>query len=105
MCAVRGVIEPTAERLPLASSARVTSELRVGLETKLAVERGLDLTLVAAGSGEERTTKLGFNEELGVKELGGRVEGSTRDGLIDVVSRSDGVPWVIEWLSDTCERV
>ena len=87
---MRGLIL-TDEGLPLASSARVTSELRVGLETKLAVERGLDLTLVAAGSGEERTTKLGLDEELGVKELGGRVEGGSRDGGVDVVSRSNGV--------------
>ena len=89
--ALRGLIL-TDEGLPLASSARVTSELRVGLETKLAVERGFDLTLVSAGSGEERTTKLGFNEELGVKELGGRVEGGSRDGGVDVVGRGDGVP-------------
>ena len=88
--ALRGRIL-TDEGLPLASSARVTSELRGGLETKLAVERGLDLTLVAAGSGEERTTKLGLNEELGVKELGSRVEGGSRDGGVDVVGRRDGV--------------
>ena len=88
--ALKGLIL-TDEGLPLASSARVTSELRVGLETKLAVERGLDLTLVAAGSGEERTPKLGFNKELGVKELGGRVEGCSRDGGVDVVGRSNGV--------------
>ena len=91
--------------MPLASSASVASELRVRLETNLSAKRGLDLTLVAGGSGEQRAAELSLDEELGVKELGGRVEGSTRDGLIDVVSRSDGVPWVIEWLSDTCERV
>ena len=39
------------ERLPLASSARVTCDEVVGLETELAGERRLNLALVAAGAG------------------------------------------------------
>ena len=65
----------TDEGLPLASSAGVASELGVGLETDLTPERGLDLTLVSAGSGEECTAELGLDKELGVEEAWGRVEG------------------------------
>ena len=41
---------------------------------------------------EEGALELGFNEELGVEQVGGRVEGRTRDRGVDVVGRSDGVP-------------
>ena len=81
----------TDERLPLASSARVAGELRVGLETELAGERGLNLTLVPGRSGEAGAAKLGLDEELTIEELGGRVEGRAGDARVDVVSRSDGV--------------
>ena len=81
----------TDEGLPLASSAGVASELGVGLETDLTPERGLDLTLVSAGSGEERTAELGLNEELSI-EYGRRgVERCARDGRVDIVLRSDSV--------------
>ncbi len=81
----------TDEGLPLASSARVTSELRVGLETELAAEGRLDLTLVAARAGEERTTELRLDEELSVEELRRRVEGGSGDRGVDVVGRGDSV--------------
>ena len=81
----------TAEGLPLAGGARVAGELAVGLETDLAGEGGLDLTLVGAGSGEERTAELGLDEELGVEDGRGRVEGRARDRRVDEVGGSDGV--------------
>ena len=79
------------ERLPLARRARVARELRVGLEAQLAVQRGLDLALVPARAGEDRAPELGLDEELGVEELGGRVEGRAGDGGVDVVGGGDGV--------------
>ena len=79
------------ERLPLASSARVARELAVRLETDLAADRGLDLALVAPRAGEERAAELGLDEELGVEELGGGVEGRSGDGRVDVVGGGDGV--------------
>ena len=79
------------ERLPLAGRARVARELRVGLETELAVERRLDLALVAPRAGEERAAELGLDEELSVEELGCRVEGRPGDGGVDVVGGRDGV--------------
>ena len=90
MRAGRGVVL-TDEGLPLASGARVARELRVGLETELAVERRLDLALVAARAGEQRAAELGLDEELRVEELGGGVEGRSGDGRVDVVGSRDGV--------------
>ncbi len=79
------------ERLPLARGARVARELGVGLQPDLAAERGLDLALVAPRAGEERAAELGLDEELGVEELGRRVEGRSGDGGVDVVGSRDGV--------------
>ena len=81
----------TNEGLPLASSTRVTSELGVGLETNLTLERGLDFTLVSTRAGEESTTELDLNEELRVELTGGRVERSSGDAGVDVVGSSNGV--------------
>ena len=90
MRAGRGVVL-TDEGLPLAGRARVARELRVGLETELAVERRLDLALVAARAGEQRAAQLRLNEEMRVELLGRRVEGRTRDGGVDEVGGGDGV--------------
>lgn len=81
----------TDEGLPFASSARVTSEGVVGLQTNLSVQRRLDFTLVSTRAGEDRSTKLSLNEELGVEFAGGRVEGSSGDGGINEIGSSDGV--------------
>ena len=51
----------------------------VRLEANLATERGLDLALVAAGTGEQRAAELGLDEELSVETVGSRVEGSAWD--------------------------
>ena len=88
---LEGVKARTSERLPLASSARVTRELRVGLEAKLAAERGLDLALVASGAGEEGAAELRLDEKLGVEFARGGVEGRSRDGGVDNVGSGDGV--------------
>lgn len=80
------------ERLPLAGGALIARKEAVGLEAELAAERGLDLTLVAAVAGEERAAELGLDEELRVEQLGGGVEGRSRDGRVDVVGSSDRVP-------------
>ena len=90
MRAGRGVVL-TDEGLPLASGARVARELRVGLETELAVERRLDLALVAARAGEQRAAELGLDEELSVKDLWSRIEGCARNGGVDLVGGGDGV--------------
>ena len=90
MRAGRGVVL-TDEGLPLASGARVARELRVGLETELAVERRLDLALVATRSGEQRAAELSLDEELGVEELRGRVEGGSRNSRVDEVCGGDSV--------------
>ena len=79
------------ERLPLAGRARIAREQVVRLQPHLALERGLDLTLVPARAGEESATELGLDEELGVEELGGRVEGRARNRRVDEVGRSDRV--------------
>jgi len=79
------------ERLPLASSASVTGELRVGLKTDFTLERRLDFTLVATGSRERGTAELSLDEELGVEHTRGGVEGSSGDGRVDEVGGSDGV--------------
>ena len=81
----------TDEGLPLASSASVASKLGVGLKTDLTPERGLDLTLVSGGSGEERTAELGLDEKLGVEQTRGRVEGSAWDGRVENVDRPNGM--------------
>ena len=61
------------------------------METKLAVERGLDLTLQAALAGEGRAAELGLDEELRVEDSGRRVEGRARDRRVDLVGGTDGV--------------
>ena len=86
-----GKLVLTDEGLPLAGGARVARELRVGLKAELAAERRLDLALVATRSGEQRAAELSLDEELGVEELGGRVEGRSGDGRVDVVGSRDGV--------------
>lgn len=80
------------ERLPLAGRTLVAREQAVGLETELAAERRLDLTLVAAVAGEESAAELSLDEELGVEQLGGGVERRSRNGRVNVVSSSDRVP-------------
>ena len=90
MRAGRGVVL-TDEGLPLAGGARVARELRVGLETELAVERRLDLALVAARAGEQRAAELGLDEELSVEHLGRRVERRAGDRRVDQVGSGDGV--------------
>ncbi len=87
----RGERVRTDEGLPLASSARVTRELRVGLEAQLAAERALDLALVSARAGEERAAQLRLDEELRVELLRGRVEGRAGDARVDVVRGRDRV--------------
>lgn len=57
--------------LPQACSLRVAGELRVRLEAEFAGNGGFDLSLVAARAGEECSTELGLDEELGVKDRGG----------------------------------
>ena len=107
--AVLGVLLLTDEGLPLASSARVTGDGVVGLETHFTGERGLDLTLVATRAtemvskcssivrsasyspGEEDTTELSLDEELRVEDSGGGVERKTNAGWVNIVRRSDGV--------------
>lgn len=64
----------------------------VGLETHLALERGLNFTLVAARAGETRAAELGFNEELCVERERRRVERSSWDGWVDEVSCSNSMP-------------
>ena len=81
----------------------------VRLETELTGERGLDLTLVAARAanifrqyelreasienlpGEQNTTELSLDEELGVEDRGSRVERETSLLRVDVIGRSDSV--------------
>lgn len=86
----------TDEGLPLASGTRVTGKVAVRLETNFTVERGEGFTLVASGSGEEGTLELGLDEELGVEDVGGRVEGSSGDSLVNVVGGGDGMTMDIE---------
>ena len=95
---VERVVEPALdlrlvvhEALPLARRPAVPREQVVRLEAQLAVQRGLDLALVPARAGEDRAPELGLDEELGVEELGGRVEGRAGDGGVDVVSGGDGM--------------
>lgn len=88
----------TDERLPFTSSTRVTSEVAIRLETNFTVERRQSFALVAGGTGEECTLELGLDEKLGVENVGGRIEGSSGDGLINVVGSSDSVTIDIEWL-------
>ena len=97
-CGVTEIL--TDEGLPLASSASVASKLGVGLKTDLTPERGLDLTLVSGGSGEERTAELGLDEKLGVEEVGSGVEGSPGDRLVDMVGSSDRVAGGLKSESD-----
>lgn len=63
----------------------------VGLETDLAGESRLDLTLVAARAGEENTAELGLNEELGVELAGGRVKRQAGHGRIYIVGGGNRV--------------
>ena len=79
------------ERLPLASSARVAGKLAVGLEAQLAVERGLDLALVAARAWEYSAAELSLDKELSVEEPRGGIEGRSGDGRVDKVGGSDCV--------------
>ena len=79
------------ERLPLASSARVTGEEVVGLQPHLTAQGRGHRTLNTTPAGEGLTTELGLEEELGVEDLGGRVERRARDGGVDEVGGGDGV--------------
>ena len=81
----------TAEGLPLASSAGVTSELLVGLETELSLERGSGRALDTTLAGERDAAKLSVDEELAVEDRRGRVERCARDSGVNVVLGSDGV--------------
>ncbi len=56
------------------------------------MKRGLNLALVSTRAGEEYTTKLSLDEELSVEDLGGGVEGGSRDRWVDVIGGSDRVP-------------
>ena len=78
-------------RLPEARSTGVACKLRVGLQPNLAVQRGLDLSLVRAVAGEECAAELGLDEELRVEREGSAVEGSARNGRVDEISSCDGV--------------
>ena len=91
MCAVLGVIEPTAERLPLASSARVAGEEVVRLETHLAAQGRGHRALDTAAAGEGLAEELGLDEELGVEDGRGGVEGRARDRGVNEVGSGDGV--------------
>ena len=99
--------------MPFTSGSRVTGKVVVGLETHLTDERRLDFTLVATTSGlllslismesicqvkpmeslpwEAGSAELGLEEELGVEDLRGRVEGNSWDGGVDEVGSGDGV--------------
>ena len=63
----------------------------VRLEADLAGERGLDLALVPARSGEERAAELDLDEDLRVEGAEGGVEGRAGNSRVDVVGGSDGV--------------
>ena len=77
--------------MPFTSGSRVTGKVVVGLETHLTAERRLDLALVACSAGEESAAELGLDEELGVEDGRGRVEGRARDRRVHEVGGSDGV--------------
>lgn len=97
--------------MPFTSGPLVTGEFRVGLQTEFTTERRFDFTLVATSSvgkllilvkamlirinrclpWEESTTELSLDEELSIEDLGGRVEGGSGDGLVNVIGSSDGV--------------
>ena len=79
------------ERLPLARRARVTRKQMVRLQTHLAAQRGRHLALDSRLAWEGLAPKLSLEEELGVEELRGRVEGRARDRVVDTVGGGDGV--------------
>ena len=79
------------ERLPLARGTRVSGEEMIRLQTHLATERGRHLAVDTALSGERLATELGLDEELGVEDSGGRVEGRARDRVVDAVGCSNSV--------------
>ena len=81
----------TDEGLPFTCGTRVTSEVTVGLETNFTVEGGERFTLVSGGSREEGSLELGLDEELRVKDVGGRVEGRSGNGFVNVIGGSDRV--------------
>jgi hypothetical protein len=78
--------------LPEASSARVAGKLGVGLETDFTGKRRHNFTLVPSGAREEGTSELSLNEELCVKSERSRVEWSSWDRWVDVVSCGNRVP-------------
>lgn len=63
----------------------------VRLETKLALKRRFDFTLISTRAGEEGTAELYFDEDLGVELAWSRVEGGSWDRLVHVVGCSDRV--------------
>ena len=63
----------------------------VRLQTHLAAEGRGHRTLDAALAGEGLAAQLRLEEELGVEDLGRRVEWRARDGRVDEVSGGDGV--------------
>ncbi len=79
------------ERLPLARGAAVARDEEVGLQAHLARDRGDDLALRAAHAGEGLPDELRLDEELGVEDLRGRVEGRARDRRVHPVGGRDGV--------------
>jgi hypothetical protein len=69
-------------------------QLRVALQADLAVQRRLDLALVAPRAGEQRAAQLRLDEELCIENEWRRVERRAGDRRVDVVRRGDRVPIV-----------
>ncbi len=63
----------------------------VGLEPHLAAKRGRHLALLAAHTGECLPAELGLDEELGIEDLRGRIEGRARDRGVHPVGSCDRV--------------
>ena len=55
------------------------------------MEGGERFTLVSGGSREEGSLELGLDEELRVEDVGGRVEGRSGNGFVNVIGGSDRV--------------
>ena len=79
------------ERLPLASSARVTGDEEVGRETHLAANGREGFALHVGYAREGRALELSLDEELGVEDLRSGVEGRAWDRGVDLVGSGDGV--------------
>lgn len=74
----------------------VASNRAVGLEADLTAEGGLNFTLVARRSGEQRPAELRLDEELGIERARGGVEGRSGDRRVDEIGSSDSVA-VVQW--------